>query len=101
MRRTSAAVHAAAKGETVKSEALIDLLTAEVKRLRKLKGEDVGAFFFVMPPEAEAPISEAFIGSGTGRGAFYKYLADKIDQHQREAAAKDPYIGVAGMGGRR
>jgi len=101
MRRTDPAINASAKGETVKSEALIDLLTAEVKRLRKLKGEDIGAFFFVMPPEAEAPISEAFLGTGTSGRAFYKYLADKLDQRQREADAKDPYIGVAGMGGRR
>ena len=85
----------------MKSESLIDLLQAEVKRLKKLKGEEVSGFFFILPPETENPISQGFIGVETNRAAFYVYLAEKLRETQKSGDQGGSYIGVAGMPGRR
>lgn len=85
----------------MKSEDLIAKLQSEVKRLRKLKGEEVSGFFFIMPPEQEV-LCQTFVGAETNRQAFYQYLGVKVTESQKAAAeaAGGAYIGVAGMGRR-
>lgn len=79
----------------MKAEDLIARLDSETARLRKLEGEDIAAYFFVMPPDVGDPLTEAFIGSGPSKMAFYKYLADKIQAAQ--TPQDSPYI-TAGRG---
>ena len=85
----------------MKSESLIALLQAEVKRLKKLKGEEVSGFFFIMPPETENPICQSFVGIETNRAAYYQYLGEKLREAQKSGDQGGSYIGVAGMTGRR
>jgi hypothetical protein len=79
----------------VKAEALISLLQSEVSRLRKLKGEDV-AFFFIMSPGDDNPLTELSLGTKQDSQSFYRGLADKLGQAQKAALPNDPYIGVGG-----
>ena len=74
---------------------LISLLDAEIVRLKKLKDEPVGGFFFIMPPDGD-PISNLFLGSSLGTMAFFEYLANKLKEAQR-SPSNDPYVGLQGM----
>ena len=85
----------------MKSESLIALLQAEVKRLKKLRGEEVSGFFFILPPERETPISQSFVGVETNQAAYYQYLAEKLREAQKSGDQGGAYIGVAGGVGRR
>ena len=85
----------------MKSESLIFLLQSEVKRLKKLKGEEVSGFFFILPPETETPISQSFVGIETNRAAYYQYLGEKLREAQKSGDQGGSYIGVAGGVGRR
>ena len=80
----------------MKAESLIALLDTEIARLKKLEGEEIGGFFFVMPPQVEDPITEAFMGTGPSVQAFYTYLKDKLMEAQKPAE-QNPYVGMPGF----
>jgi len=60
----------------VKSEAIIEVLQAQITRLDKLAGEEI-AGFIVIPPEGQAVISIS-IESVADEISFYKNMADKL-----------------------
>lgn len=75
---------------------LITMLEAQITRLKKLKDESVGGFFFILPPDSE-PIANLFLGDGPDKQAYYEYLASKVKEAQR-TQSNNPYVGLpAGM----
>lgn len=80
----------------MKAAALITLLRAEIDLLTDLGERDVNGYFFVLPPETEEPMTEAFIGKGQNRMAYFKFLGDKLMDAQKamEGGSGGPFVGV-------
>ena len=81
----------------MKSESLIALLEAQIARLKKLKGEEVGGFFLIQAPGEDQAVVALFMESEPTRESFYKYLQSKIvDALKAEEKQNQPLIGIRG-----
>ena len=67
-----------------KAEAVIALLEAQIVRLSKLEGEDIGGFVFVLPPEGDA-IAYMTLDAQAEPMTFFDSLNNKLKLYMQNA----------------
>lgn len=61
----------------IKAEKIVEILEAQLTRLRKLEGEDLAGFAIIVPPEGD-PIDLLVMESPTDTKSFFMRLRDRM-----------------------
>lgn len=78
----------------IEAEKIGALLDQQKALMDTLKGQKVGGFFIIVPPEGE-PITQIILGTEPAPQAFYKAIAERCSEVQKssETMGRGGYVG--------